>query len=192
MNKVEELREIAEEIVASDVCPELRKGATQLVFGDGNPDAEVVFIGEAPGKKEDQSGLPFVGSAGKFLNEMLQLGGLRREDVYITNIVKYRPPDNRDPSEREKQAFWPYLVRQLDVIKPKLVVTLGRHSMNHFLPNHKISDIHGQSQLVSWNDLLDGQSLMVLPLYHPAAAIYNKKLRDTLLEDFKRINIILN
>ena len=129
------LQAIVDEILEKDICPELRKGATQLVFADGNPEAEIVFIGEAPCKNEDLQGLPFVGAAGKFLNEMLESIGLKREDIYITNIVKYRPPNNRDPEPDEKKAFWPYLVRQLDVIKPKLVVTLGRHSMEYFLPN---------------------------------------------------------
>src|SRR3982750_722547 len=130
-SKQVQLDKIKNDIIEQKVCPELAKGATQLVFGDGSPDAELVFIGEAPGKNEDIQGLPFVGAAGKFLNEMLAGIGLKRGDVYITNIVKYRPPDNRDPLPEEKKAFWPYLVRQLDVIKPKLVVTLGRHSMEY-------------------------------------------------------------
>src|ERR1700721_4342815 len=127
-----ELDKLKKEIIAKDVCPELKAQATQLVFGDGNPSSEIVFIGEAPGKNEDLKGLPFVGAAGKFLDEMLSQIGLKRSDVYITNIVKYRPPNNRDPLPEEKQAFVSYLKRQLEIIKPKIVVTLGRHSMNCF------------------------------------------------------------
>src|SRR5437762_10406095 len=133
-SKQDQLDMIKAKILADDPAPELRKGATQLVFGDGNPAAEVVFIGEAPGKNEDEQGLPFVGAAGRFLNEMLEAIGLKRDDVYITNIVKYRPPNNRDPLPSEKTEFLPYLRSQLEVIKPKLVVTLGRHSMDSLLP----------------------------------------------------------
>lgn len=187
MSKVAELQTIADEIVNDNVCPELAEGATQLVFADGNPDADIVFIGEAPGKKEDETGLPFVGAAGKFLNEMLESIGLKRADVYITNIVKYRPPNNRDPEPEEKKAFWPYLMRQLDVIQPKLVVTLGRHSMEYFLPNQKISNIHGEPKRIQFGE----RKQVIMPLFHPAAALYNGGLRATLLEDFARIPDIL-
>lgn len=193
MSKVDELKAIEDEIITNNVCPELKAQATQLVFGEGSPDAQVVFIGEAPGKKEDLQGVPFVGAAGKFLDEMLQLIHLDRKEIYITNIVKYRPPNNRDPLPEEKKAFWPYLVRQLDVIKPKLVVTLGRHSMEYFLPNQKISAIHGQPKQnkVSIGDQ-STYSLVVLPLYHPAAALYNGGMRQTLMDDFSRIPKILS
>lgn len=206
----QQLQQIADDIVNNNVCPALKAGATQLVFADGNPEAEIVFIGEAPGKNEDEQGLPFVGAAGKFLNEMLETIGLKREDIYITNIVKYRPPNNRDPLPDEKKAFWPYLVRQLDVIAPKLVVTLGRHSMEYFLPNQKISAIHGEPKRISFGDrgsriedrgeaaassVSDLESpvwkLVVLPLFHPAAALYNGGLRQTLIDDFSRIPAIL-
>ena len=119
------LAHIEQEIINNNVCPELAAQATQLVFGDGNPDAKIVFIGEAPGKKEDLEGVPFVGAAGKFLDEMLASINLKREDIYITNIVKYRPPNNRDPLPEEKKAFLPYLQAQLEIIQPKIVVTLG-------------------------------------------------------------------
>ncbi|MCA9324976.1 uracil-DNA glycosylase, partial [Candidatus Saccharibacteria bacterium] len=137
--KQKKLSQIAQSIIDDDVCPELRGGATQLVFADGNPDADIVFIGEAPGKNEDEQGKPFVGAAGRFLNEMLESIGMKRQDIYITNIVKYRPPDNRDPWPDEKKAFLPYLQAQLEVIQPKIVATLGRHSMNCFLPDLQIS-----------------------------------------------------
>ena len=187
MSKIVDLQKIADEIVKDNVCAELREQATQLVFADGDVNADIVFIGEAPGKKEDETGLPFMGAAGKFLNEMLGSIGLERKDVYITNIVKYRPPKNRDPSRDEKHAFWPYLMRQLDVIAPKLVVTLGRHSMEYFLPGVKIGEVHGQLQTVSAPE----RSWMLLPLFHPAAALYNGGLRQTLLEDFAQIPTIL-
>lgn len=184
MNKAEQLEKIKADIVAKNITPELAAGATQLVFGDGNPDAEIVFIGEAPGKNEDQQGLPFVGAAGKFLDELLASIGLVRKDIYITNIVKYRPPENRDPYPDEKADFMPFLQAQLDVIKPKLVVTLGRHSMECFLPpTYKISAIHGQpKRLHGW---------VFLPLFHPAAALYNGSMRQTIIDDFARIPKIL-
>ncbi len=184
MSKQTELDKIKEDILKDKVCPELAKSATQLVFGEGNPDADIVFIGEAPGKNEDLQGLPFVGVAGKFLNEMLDGIGLNRGDVYITNIVKYRPPENRDPLPDEKAAFLPYLRAQLAVIKPKLVVLLGRHSMGSLLPpTLSISQCHGQPKR------LDGQ--VYLPLFHPAAALYNGGMRQTLIEDFNKIPRIL-
>lgn len=188
ISKQSQLQQIADEIIENDICPELRKGATQLVFADGNPQAEVVFIGEAPGKNEDEQGLPFVGAAGKFLDEMLKSIDMKREDIYITNIVKYRPPNNRDPEPDEKKAFWPYLVRQLDVIKPKLVVTLGRHSMEYFLPNQKISAVHGEPKRITFGD----RKQVVMPLFHPAAALYNGNMKQTLIDDFSRIPAILN
>lgn len=178
-----QLQQIADDIVKNNVTAELRDGATQLVFGDGSINADIVFIGEAPGKKEDETGLPFVGAAGKFLNEMLESIGLKREDIYITNIVKYRPPNNRDPLPEEKKAFWPYLLRQLDVIAPQLVVTLGRHSMEYFLPNQKISAIHGEPKRIQ----LGERKQVVMPLFHPAAALYNGGLRQTLIDDFSKI-----
>ncbi|MDO8335799.1 MAG: uracil-DNA glycosylase [Candidatus Saccharibacteria bacterium] len=181
------LKQIAADIKKNNVCPDLAVTATNLVLGDGNSNADIVFIGEAPGKNEDEQGLPFVGAAGKFLNEMLASIGLDRGDVYITNIVKYRPPNNRDPLPEEKKAFWPYLVQQIEVIEPKIIVTLGRHSMEYFLPDQKISLIHGEPKRINF-----GQGkVVILPLYHPAAALYNGSMRDTLLEDFGKIPAII-
>lgn len=202
MSKATDLQAIANEIIAQNICADLKAGATQLVFGDGNVAADVVFIGEAPGKNEDEQGKPFVGAAGKFLNEMLESIGMKREDIYITNIVKYRPPNNRDPEPAEKKAFWPYLMRQLMVIQPKLVITLGRHSMEYFLPNQKISAIHGEPKRIRVkrheiateaenSEQQDMYSLVILPLFHPAAALYNGSMRQTLLDDFSRIPAIL-
>lgn len=177
------LEEIKEQILKDKVCPNLAKTATQLVFGDGNINADIVFIGEAPGKNEDLQGKPFVGAAGKFLDEMLNTIALKRADVYITNIVKYRPPNNRDPLPDEKSAFLPYLRTQLEVINPKLIVTLGRHSMNCFLPDLQISQVHGQPKRY--------KDLVYLPLFHPAAALYNGAMRQTLMDDFAKIPEIL-
>lgn len=182
------LEQIRADIIQKDICPDLAKQATNLVMGDGNVDADIVLIGEAPGKAEDISGVPFVGASGKFLNAMLESAGLERTDVYITNIVKYRPPNNRDPKPEEKQAFLPYLVRQLEVISPEVVVTLGRHSMEYFLPEAKISEIHGQPQQVELGD----KKIVVVPLYHPAAALYNGSLRATLIEDFTQLSTSIN
>lgn len=180
INKQQQLDYLKVEIIEKHICPELAANATQLVIGDGNLDADIIFIGEAPGKKEDESGLPFVGAAGKFLNAMLAQASLDRNDVYITNIVKYRPPNNRDPSPEEKKAFWPYLLKQIQIIQPKVVVTLGRHSMEYFLPGSKIGEIHGQAKRIQFGD----DELVVIPLYHPAAALYNGSLRQTLIDDF--------
>ena len=182
--KTVQLEELKKRILTDKVTPDLAAGATQLVFGDGNPEADVVLVGEAPGKQEDLLGKPFVGAAGKFLNELLDNINLNRSDVYITNIVKYRPRANRDPLPSEKQAWLPYLQAQLDIIQPLIVVTLGRHSMNCFLPGLSISACHGQPKR------LNGQ--VYLPLFHPAAALYNGGLRTTLIDDFKRIPIIIN
>jgi uracil-DNA glycosylase family 4 len=182
-NKTQLLNSIKEEIITKKICPELAATATQLVFGDGNPDADIVFIGEAPGKNEDLKGLPFVGAAGKFLDEMLATIGLERKDIYITNIVKYRPPNNRDPLPDEKASFLPFLRSQLEAIAPKLVVTLGRHSMDSLLPGLQISQVHGKPKRFK------GQ--VYLPLFHPAAALYNGAMRQTLIDDFARIPKVL-
>lgn len=192
-DKNSRLEQIRQDILDKHICPNLALAAKQLVMGDGNPDADIVFIGEAPGKNEDEQGLPFVGAAGKFLNEMLESVGLSREDVYITNIVKYRPPNNRDPEPEEKQAFWPFLARQLEIIEPKVIVTLGRHSMEFFLPHAKISQVHGQPKRIQVK-LHDGKetSWIFLPLFHPAAALYNGGMRQTLIDDFSQVRSIVD
>jgi len=181
--KQQQLDELKAQIEAANVTPGLKAQATQLVFGDGNLAADIVFIGEAPGKNEDLQGIPFVGAAGKFLNEMLEMIDLKRTDIYITNIVKYRPPNNRDPLPDEKSAFLPYLQQQLDIIDPKLIVTLGRHSMDVLLPGLKISQVHGQPKRY--------HGRVYLPLFHPAAALYNGGMRQTLIDDFALIPAIL-
>lgn len=168
---------------ASCTCS-LKKTATQAVPGEGSADADIVFIGEAPGKKEDLEGRPFIGASGKLLGEMLTTLHLKREDVYITNIVKYRPPDNRDPLPEEVLACKSWLHEQINIIQPKVIVTLGRHAMEHFIPGKKISEVHGQSFQRTFPDI-GTQTFFVL--YHPAAALYNGSLRATLILDFKKI-----
>lgn len=166
----------------------LKATATRAVYGVGNPNAQVVFIGEAPGKKEDETGVPFVGAAGKFLDEMLSSVGMKREDIYITNIVKYRPPNNRDPETEEKDACRAWLHAELAAINPDLIVFLGRHSMNDFFPTEKIGAVHGKLLIKN----VDGiTTTHFLPLYHPAAALYNRGLRNKLLQDFKKIPLAL-
>lgn len=191
MTKQENLAKLAKQIILDNPTPELASSATQLVFGTGSADAEIVFVGEAPGKQEDLKGEPFVGAAGKFLNEMLDSVSLSRKDIYITNIVKYRPPNNRDPEPEEKDAFWPYLLKQIAVIKPKIIATLGRHSGQAFIPDLRISADHGKPKRLKVK--LDGklETIVVLPLYHPAAALYNGGLRTTLLEDFSAVPQLL-
>jgi len=177
------LLEIAKEIV---VCPrcELARTRTKAVPGEGNSNAQIMLIGEGPGWHEDQQGRPFIGAAGKFLNELLAIAGLDRESVFITNVVKCRPPGNRDPMPDEIAACAPYyLDRQIDVIDPAVIVTLGRFSMARWFPGEKISKIHGQPKR-------DGKRLIV-PMYHPAAALHQSALRGAIEDDFAKLPKIL-
>lgn len=187
MTRAQELRQLHERENAACECA-LKETAIQPVFGDGNPDANIVFIGEAPGKKEDETGKPFVGAAGKFLAEMLAAIGMKREDIYITNIVKYRPPNNRDPEDREKQQCAHWLHAELEFIKPDVIIFLGRHSMMHFLPELKISNDHGK---LVHRKIPNIVTEYFFPLYHPAAALYNGGMRETLMNDFKKIPKVL-
>ncbi len=172
----------------NDCVCKLKETATQAVFGHGNPDAAVVFIGEAPGKNEDLGGKPFIGAAGKFLDEMLASIKMNRADIYITNIVKYRPPNNRDPEPQEKHDCSEWLYEELNCIKPKLIVFLGRHSMNDFFPDLKISEAHG---ILVHKKFKRIHTEYFLPLYHPASALYNGGIRETLMKDFKKIPVVL-
>jgi uracil-DNA glycosylase len=158
------------------------------VPGSGDARAEVMFIGEAPGKAEDLSGEPFVGAAGKFLDEMLAEIGLDRKKVFIANVLRHRPPQNRDPKPEEIEACWPFLERQIEIIDPKLIIFLGRHSLSRFFPDLKISEVHGQS----FNREYLNQKRAFLALYHPAAALYNGGMRSILREDFRKIPKIIN
>lgn len=187
MTKQEVLDDINAVMGASCTCA-LKNQATQAVPGEGSVDADIMFIGEAPGKKEDVEGRPFIGASGKFLSEMLATINLKREDIYITNIVKYRPPNNRDPLPEEVRACEEWLHAQIKTIRPKIIVTLGRHAMEHFIPDKKISEVHGQS----FTQILPGIGTQtVFVLYHPAAALYNGSLRTTLIEDFRKIPSVL-
>ncbi len=174
------LDQITADMLEHNVCPDLAKTATNIVPGAGNPDAEIMFVGEAPGKNEDLTGEPFVGAAGKILDTLLASIGLTRHDVFITSIVKYRPPNNRDPKAEEKAAFLPYLERQIDVVQPVLSIPLGRHGMESFLPGARIGEVHGTLQC-------DAKGRFILPLFHPAAALYNRNLLQVIEEDFKSI-----
>jgi len=180
-------KNLEEDIKKCCACP-LRGTCAKVVPGEGNPQAEIMFIGESPGAKEDKQGRPFVGAAGKFLNEMLEVIGLRREDVFIANILKCRPPGNRDPLPEEVEACWPWLLEQIRSIKPKLIVLLGRHAMERFLSNQKISKIHGTAVRREISGI--GKQVFYA-LYHPAAALYQGSLRETLIADFKRIPKVL-
>jgi uracil-DNA glycosylase family 4 len=180
------LREIQENYHETCSCA-LKETSTQPVFGTGNSKADIVFIGEAPGRKEDKTGTPFVGASGKLLDQLLESINMKREDVYITNIVKYRPPDNRDPNKKEKEDCKDWLLAELDFIKPKIICTLGRHSLNFFYPKAKISEVHGEL-LVSE---IDNKTRNIVALYHPAGALFNGSLRPILFEDFRKLPTIL-
>ncbi len=191
MGKEELMRKLEEKIKNCRKCPlwELR---TNAVPGSGSYDAKVMFVGEAPGYWEDQKGLPFVGRAGKVLDELLREIGLSRDEVYITNIVKCRPPENRDPTEEEIKACSPYLDRQIDIIRPKVIVPLGRHSMRYILekfgfPVEPISRIHGKTFEAH---TLFGR-IVIMPSYHPAAALYRPQIKEELRRDFKKLGELL-
>lgn len=174
------LKEIGDEIRQCELCP-LHSGRTNAVPGSGRADADILFIGEAPGYHEDQQGLPFVGASGKYLDQLLAGIGLSRQEVFITNVVKCRPPGNRDPLPGEIDTCMPqYLKRQVEVIRPKLIATLGRFSMALFFPKTaRISQIHGQPKRANGR--------IYYPLFHPAAVLRNPNLRPVMEEDFKRM-----
>jgi DNA polymerase len=173
-----ELKDLHEQIRACTLC-KLRAARTNVVPGEGPEKAEIMFIGEGPGFHEDKQGRPFVGAAGKFLEELLESIGLKREEVFITNVVKCRPPANRDPDPDEIEACRGYLDRQIELVQPKMVVTLGRFSMARYFPNAKISQIHGHPKKM--------EGVIYYPMYHPAAALHQPSLRRTVQEDMKRI-----
>lgn len=185
LDKSKELQKIRGEAASCLKCP-LSKTRINTVPGEGNSNAEIMFIGEAPGANEDKTGVPFCGAAGKFLEEMLAEISLKREDIFITNTVKCRPPGNRDPEESEKNICTRIcLDRQIEIIDPKIIVCLGRHAASYMIPGMpSISESHGHVYKRP-------NGRLYLPLYHPAAALYNGSLRETLKEDFKKIpNII--
>jgi DNA polymerase len=172
------LNKVVSEIQGCQACS-LHFSRSHVVPGEGAADAKVMFIGEGPGFHEDQQGRPFVGAAGKFLDELLVMVGLQREEVYITNVVKCRPPGNRDPRPEEIEACRDYLERQIALIQPKIVITLGRYSMARYFPNAKISMIHGQARKIN--------GILYYPMYHPAAALHQPSLRPRVEEDMAKI-----
>jgi len=182
VTELQALQALAAEIAQCTKCL-LHRGRTKAVPGEGPADSQIVFIGEAPGFHEDQQGRPFVGAAGKFLEDLLDSIGLTRQDVYIANVIKCRPPGNRDPLPDEIEACKPFLDRQLELIQPKMVVTLGRFSMARAFPKARISEIHGQPRKIG--------GIVYYPMYHPAAALHQPSLRRTVEEDMLRIPELL-
>ena len=194
MEKEELLKEVDKKVAACRKCP-LYKTATNPVPGNGNFEAEIIFIGEAPGFHEDQRGIPFCGAAGKLLDRLLSSIGLDRSKVYVANMLKHRPPNNRDPSLEEMEACREYLDEQIKIINPKAIVTLGRFSMVKFYPFGKISADHGKGKIVEYN----GREYIFIPMYHPAAALRAGAVDAQLREDFikmpeeiKRLEKIIN
>lgn len=182
MSAADELAQVAAEVNACKLC-KLYKTATRGVPGEGPADAKIMFIGEAPGFNEDRQGRPFVGAAGQFLEELLALAGLRRQDVFIANVVKHRPPNNRDPEPDEIGACAGYMDRQIAAIDPRVIVTLGRFSMARWFPGERISRIHGQPR---WAD-----GRLIVPMMHPAAALHQAQNRPLIENDFRRLPEIL-
>ena len=193
MNKREEMRQMKEGIVAmsGELADERRKNGVLPVVGEGDHDAVIMFVGEAPGKNEAASGRPFCGASGRVLDELMSSVDLRREDVFITNIVKDRPTENRDPDSDEIELYGPYLNRQFEIIQPKVIATLGRFSMDYVMRHFKLDDeidkiskVHGKHFEVKapW-----GGSLFIAPLYHPAVAIYNRKQKGLLEKDIESL-----
>ncbi len=177
------LSELAQKIVVCQKCQALVAGRTRVVPGEGAEDARIMFIGEAPGWNEDQQGRPFVGAAGMFLNELIESINLKRGQVYITNVIKCRPPENRDPLPTEIQNCNPWLKEQVSLIRPKMIVTLGRYSMGLFFPGKSISKIHGTAHRQ------DG--ILYFAMYHPAAALHQQSLRNDIKADMLKIPALL-
>lgn len=182
-----ELRKIKEEVLKCKKCS-LYKNRIYPVIGEGNHDARIVFVGEGPGVQEDRTGRPFCGAAGKILDELLNSAGIKREKVYICNVLKCRPPENRDPQPEEIKACTPYLERQIEIIKPKIICLLGRHSMNFLMEKfglkdeiQPISKIHGK--------VFEVKNLKIIPFYHPAVVTYNPNMKEILKKDFQILKL---
>ena len=182
------LRDYAEQTASCTKCA-LSAGRTQVVFGSGSPNADVVFVGEAPGFHEDQQGVPFVGQAGKLLDRLLEGIGLTRADVFVANVLKCRPPGNRDPQPEEIAACEPHLFRQIELIKPRVIATLGNHATKQLTGRETgITRVHGQPQQVTYGSI----QLTIFPLYHPAAALYTPAMLKVLEEDFAKLPALLD
>jgi uracil-DNA glycosylase len=182
VSATEELARIAADVKGCTLC-KLHHGTINAVPGEGPADAKIMFIGEAPGFNEDRQGRPFIGAAGKFLDELLALAGLRRSDVFIANVVKHRPPNNRDPEPAEIVACSSYLERQIAAINPPVIVTLGRFSMAKWFPGERITRIHGQPRWIGGR--------LIVPMMHPAAALHQEQNRPLIEADFRRLPEIL-
>ena len=182
MDKKTSLQSLKDKMEKDDSLP-LKKNATRLVFGVGNPDSNILFIGEGPGYWEDQKGEPFVGNAGKLLDSLLYSVKLPRQEVYITNVVHHRPPENRDPLPEEIAAYGAYLDEIIEIIKPKVIITLGRYSMGKFLPGVKITAVHGEPRSVHFME----RQITVMPMYHPAAALRSVQIMNEIRQDFLKI-----
>ena len=183
MEATEILQEIAGQVSACEKC-NLHYSRKHAVPGEGPVNARLLFIGEGPGFNENEMGRPFVGQAGKFLDELLDFAGFKREEVFITNVVKCRPPENRDPLPDELNACAAYLDRQIETINPDVIVTLGRFSMAKFLPNARISDVHGKPAWVN--------ERLIVPMYHPAATLHQPSLKNSVIADFKALPNAIN
>jgi len=195
-SKQESLNKLKQKIIRELDC-ELKDSSSNLVFGKGNPDAQIFIIGEAPGKEEDLKGIPFVGRSGKIIDDLLVENNLSLDDVYVANILKYRPPKNRNPHMNEIKLHTPYLIEQIKIIHPKIICTLGNFSTRFVLSKFdtkKMNTIDGISKLHGkvLNLNIDGENYKVVPLYHPAATLYRPKLKGVLSADFQNINILVN
>lgn len=186
MEKEKALRELEAEIAANNDLP---LQPANLVFGEGNADCDVLFIGEAPGQNEDIQKRPFVGRGGQLLRQCIRDCGWKEEDVYISNIVKRRPPENRDPTQEEIAAYKPYLTRQIEIIAPKVIVPLGRFAMNYFLPEAKITRDQGKAFKVTTQD--KNRSWIVFPIFHPAAALRAPKVMEEFKQSFKKLAVVV-
>lgn len=187
MNKADKIRSLNQELEAAAPTLPLAETADDIVPGEGAADAEIMFIGEAPGYHETVQRRPFVGRSGQLFRQTLAEIDILETDVYISNVVKARPPENRDPSPAEIQAYKPFLNLEIEIIQPTLVVTLGRFSMAKFLPDVKISQVHGRLHRINWYNRL----LYILPMYHPSAALRGAKNKQTFIDDFKKIPKLL-
>lgn len=182
MNKKKKLENLRQEMKMDHSLP-LREGAIQLVFGEGSPDADIYFLAEAPGRIEDKTGRPFAGPAGKVLDKALESVGIKRGDVYITSVIRYRPPKNRLPKPEEIAAFAPYVDVEISIIDPKIIVTLGKSAMEKFLPEARISEVHGQIFKIKWYK----KDRILIPMYHPAAALRRKDVALAFKKDFRTL-----
>ncbi len=187
MDKKEQLEKVKRNLESKAGKFPLIKKITDVIFGEGNPNAEILFIGEAGGYWEAKLRRPFVGRAGKLLDQLIVSIGLKRSEVYISNVLKVRPPSNRDPLPEEIEAFKPYLDQEIKIVDPKIIITLGRYSLNKFLPGEFISKVHGQARFVDFAD----KKRIIIPMYHPAAALRNGIIMEEIKKDFQKIEKFL-